>query len=100
MYVRDVADILVKLLGSTLVGAIDIGSGVPISIRSLIECIATQLDRPNLIDFGAIPSKSQEAPLVVANPERLNLELNWYPQYDLASGIAETINFWKQEVVV
>ena len=100
LYVRDVADILVKLLGSTLVGAIDIGSGVPISIRSLIEYIANRLDRPNLIDFGAIPTKSQEAPLVVANPERLRSELNWYPQYDLASGIAETVNFWKQETVV
>ncbi|WP_373541600.1 NAD-dependent epimerase/dehydratase family protein [Chamaesiphon sp.] len=100
LYVRDVADILVRLLSSKLVGAIDIGSGIPISIRSLVEYIADRLDRSSLVEFGAIPPKSLEATLVVANPERLRSELNWYPQYDLAGGITETINFWKQEIAV
>jgi nucleoside-diphosphate-sugar epimerase len=99
LYVRDVADILVRLLGADLVGTIDIGSGIPISIRNLVEYIANRLDRFDLIQFGAIPNNSQEAPLVVANPTRLRTELNWYPQYDLTSGITETINFWKQEVM-
>jgi nucleoside-diphosphate-sugar epimerase len=99
LYVKDVADALVRLLGSNLVGSIDIGSGIPISIRNLVEQIANTLDRADLVQFGAIPSKSQEAHLVVASPDRLRSELNWYPQYDLASGIQETINFWKQEVI-
>jgi nucleoside-diphosphate-sugar epimerase len=100
LYVRDVADILVRLLGSKLAGTIDIGSGTPISIRTLVEYIATRLDRSNLVEFEAIPTKNLEAALVVANPSRLRSELNWYPQYDLASGIEETINFWKQEIFI
>lgn len=99
LYVCDVADALVRLLGSEVTGSIDIGSGIPISIRNLVEQIANTLDRADLVEFGAIPIKSQEAHLVVANPDRLRSELNWYPQYDLSSGIQETINFWKQGVV-
>lgn len=99
LYVSDVADSLVRLLGSEVEDAIDIGSGIPISIRTLVESIASKLDRSDLVRFGAISSNSQEAPLVVANPARLRTELNWYPKYDLASGITETINFWKQEII-
>lgn len=100
LYVKDVADALVRLLGSNLAGSIDIGSGIPISIRTLVEQIASTLDRTDLVEFGAIPSKNPEAHLVVASPDRLRSELNWYPQYDLASGIQETIDFWKKEIIL
>jgi nucleoside-diphosphate-sugar epimerase len=98
LYVKDVADVLVKLLGSNMVGVIDIGSGIPISIGDLVTYIANKLDRVELVKFGAISGNNKEIPLVITNPERLRTELNWYPHYDLASGIEETIDFWKQEI--
>lgn len=98
LYVGDVADALVRLLESELTGAIDIGSGIPIAIRTLVENIADRLERPNLVEFAAIANNSLEANFVVASSHRLKSELNWHPQYDLAGGIEETITFWKQEM--
>lgn len=97
LYVNDVANALVTILESELNGAVNIGSGTPISIRQLVEQIATYLDRPNLVRFGMIPLQTQAANLVVANCNRLQIGLNWEPKFSLIKGIENTVNFWKQE---
>ncbi len=97
LYVSDVADAMVNLLGSNLTGAINIGSGIPISIRTLVEYIGTMLDRVDLLQF-APTSNNSEAPLVVANTQRLRSELLWTPKFSLQQGLAESINFWQHEL--
>ncbi len=99
LYVGDVADALVTALGSNVTGAINIGSGIPISIRTLVEYIGTILDRVDLVQF-APASNNPEAPLVVANTQRLRSELLWTPQFNLQQGIELSIDFWKQELKI
>jgi nucleoside-diphosphate-sugar epimerase len=98
LYVEDVANALVQILGSNLTGAINIGSGMPISIRTLVEYIGTMLDRIDLLQFSSQNDLHQEAPLVVANVRRLRSELLWTPEFSLQQGIELSIEFWKQEM--
>ena len=95
LYVQDAADALVALLDSNVEGAVNIASGKPVSVAEVIREIADQLERPNLVQLGALPAAENEPPLVLADVARLRDEVGWSPRYDLASGLAETINWWR-----
>lgn len=95
LYVRDVADAFVALLDSPATGSVNIGSGNPVTLKDIIENIAAQLERPDLIRLGAIPPAASDPPLLVADVSRLTDEVGWQPRFSLDAGLAETINWWK-----
>ncbi|HEX8636214.1 MAG TPA: NAD(P)-dependent oxidoreductase [Pyrinomonadaceae bacterium] len=95
LYVRDTADALVALLDAEVSGAVNIASGVPVTLRQVIGEIAGQIGRPDLIQLGALAAPEGEPPLLLADVARLREEVGWTPQYNLAEGLAETINWWK-----
>ncbi len=96
LYVKDVAHALVRLLGSSVEGPINIGSGEPIKIKTLTWQIADQIDdRHDLIRLGALSSPENDPPVIIADVNRLTNELKWRPEYDLKAAIAETIDWWR-----
>lgn len=95
LHVADVADAFVELLDSDILGPVNIGSGCPISVREIVGKIAAQLDREDLIHFGADISQSNEPSLLVANIGRLSADLGWSPKSDIDRGLAQTIDWWK-----
>lgn len=98
LYAQDAADALVALLDSETTGAVNIASGVPVTLRQVVEEIAAQLGRPDLIRLGALPSPEDEPRLLLADVARLRDEVRWSPRYDLAGGLAETIGWWKLQL--
>lgn len=50
-------------------GAINICSGVPVTIRELAEKVADEYGRRDLLDFGARPDNLLDAPVIVGVPE-------------------------------
>lgn len=95
LYVQDAADALVALLDSDVLGPVNIASGAPVAVRDVVQEIAAQLARSNLVQLGALSAADNEPPLLLADVARLCNEVGWSPRYDLASGLAETINWWK-----
>ncbi|OLD89480.1 MAG: epimerase [Gemmatimonadetes bacterium 13_1_20CM_4_66_11] len=100
LHVEDVADALVALLHSEVRGPINIGSGVPVTLRDIVSCIARKLDQAPLVQFGAVPSHPHDSPLVIADVTRLAAELKWRPRYDLDRGLDATIAWWQSELQV
>jgi nucleoside-diphosphate-sugar epimerase len=98
LHVQDAADALVALLDSEVQGSVNIASGQAIALREIILTIAQLLYQHDLIRFGALPVRENEPPLLVANIDRLVNEVGWTPAYDLASGMGQTIHWWKQEI--
>lgn len=98
LYTEDVADAFVTLLESDLTGAINIGSGNPVTLKQVVNKIAKKLKGEKLVQFGARPTPANETPLVVADIQRLSIELGWKPKHDLDSGLDETISWWKQNI--
>jgi nucleoside-diphosphate-sugar epimerase len=94
MYVADVASAFVRLLESKVQGPVNIGSGNPVSVRCVLEEIGRQLGRLDLIRFGTRQSKHTTQSFW-ANTQRLVHEVAWKPQYDLAGGIRQTIEWWR-----
>ncbi|MDB9313053.1 NAD(P)-dependent oxidoreductase [Spirulina sp. CS-785/01] len=96
LYVEDVADAFVALLDSEVQGSVNIGSGQPIAIKEVVEKIGDLLGSKSLIQLGAIASRPNESPLLVANTKRLIEEVNFRPKTSLLEGLDLTINWWRQ----
>jgi nucleoside-diphosphate-sugar epimerase len=95
LHVQDVADGFVALLESDVTGPVNIASGRPVRLRDIIETIARQLGRPDLIELNAVPAPSNDPPLLVADVRRLSGEVGWSPRYTLADGLEHTVHWWK-----
>lgn len=94
LFVKDVASAFVALVESDVIGEVNIGSGHPLTIKDLVLKIAEQLNKMELIQLGVIPVSSDEPHLIVANVNRLKSATNWTPEYQLHTGLLETINWW------
>ena len=98
MYVTDVASAFVALLNSDIQGPVNIASGKAITLKDVVERIATKLGRPELLKLGARSTNLQDPPLLLADISRLKDELGWQPSFDIDRGLDETIAWWKEEL--
>lgn len=97
-HVQDIAGGLVATLDSEVQGDVNIASGEPVKIRQLVRRLAGLAGRPELVEFGAITPPADEAPMIVADVTRLRREVRWEPQFDLARGLEQTLEFWRSQV--
>lgn len=95
LHVRDVASAFVALLESDFTGAINIASGMPTTIRSVVEEIGKQFAAQHLIDFGALPTPANDPPILTASVEHLHA-IGWEPHYTLQTGMTDTIEWWRR----
>jgi nucleoside-diphosphate-sugar epimerase len=85
----------VALLASEVRGVVNIGSGEPVALRHLIELAAAIIGRPDLVDLGAMPPRSDDPPLLIPNVRRLREEVGWQPRFSLDEGLRDTIAWWR-----
>ena len=95
LHVEDAARALVQLLVSDIQGAVNIASGQAVTVRELASRIGNLLGRRDLIDFGALPGPTDEPPVIRADVRRLTQEVGWHPQYNLDSGLHQTVEWWE-----
>ena len=98
LFVKDVASAFVALLESPIEGPVNIASGQPIALKCIIESISQRLGCPRLIKFGAVPTLTDEPPLLVANTTRLTQEVGWKQRYTLEEGLSATIDWWSSNL--
>ena len=94
LYVQDVAEAFVALLESSVVGAVNIGSGHPISLEVFVRAIARAVGPEDLLDIGC-DMPEREPPFLVAQTRRLIQEVGWCQRHTLEEGLAKTVSWWK-----
>ncbi len=95
LHVTDAAAAFVTLLDAAVTGPVNIASGKPVSVKTLAELIADKLGKRHLLEFGAIPTRTGEPPVICADAGRLRQEVGFHPMLDLDAGIAQTIDWLK-----
>lgn len=100
LHVEDVAGAFVAAMHSDYRGPFNIGSGSPVPVRNLIETLATQLDRHDLVHFGARPTPAGDPPLIAADTTILRESIGFAPRYDLPSGLRLTATWWKDSSIL
>ncbi|WP_170430839.1 NAD-dependent epimerase/dehydratase family protein [Ruegeria arenilitoris] len=98
LHVDDVATAMGALLFSDLRGPVNIGSGTAIPLAELIHEIGRQTKAEDLIRLGARETRPGDPPLVEADITRLQEQLGWAPRFNLKTGVADTIAWWRREI--
>ncbi len=97
MHVQDVADGLVALLDSDAKGAFNVCSNQAVTIREIVMTIGRILERPELIQIGALPARANDLPLVVGDNARMLAATGWSSAWELEPGLKHTIDWWKEQ---
>jgi nucleoside-diphosphate-sugar epimerase len=97
LHVADVGDAFATVLDSPLEGAVNIGSDERIALKDLIERIAQEIGRTDLVRLGARIAPPEEPPLLVPDVRRLQA-LPWRPRFTLREGITDTIAWWRNQL--
>lgn len=94
LHVLDAARGIVDLFESNVSGAVNISSGVPVQLRTIVNKIAELTDFQGKILWGAIPT-SFDDPLVVGSNHRLVKEVGWQQKISLDDGLKDIVDFWR-----
>lgn len=95
LHVDDVAAAFAALVSTEAEGAVNIGAGRGVAIREVVEEIGRAAGRPDLLDVGALPARQGDPPVLVPDVRRLGAT-GWKPALDLGSGLARTVDWWRQ----
>jgi nucleoside-diphosphate-sugar epimerase len=98
LHVEDLASALWAIACSSLAGAINVGSGAPITVAGLVGLIGEILGRTDLIKLGALPYAKGDPPFVCANNHRLRTDTSWQQRFGLEDGLKRTIEWWRSRV--
>jgi nucleoside-diphosphate-sugar epimerase len=92
----EAADGLVAVLDSAAEGAVNVASGVGVSVRELVEKVAAAADATELLRIGTLPDRPDDPPYIVADTTRLGREVGWRPARDLDAAVRETVAWWRE----
>jgi nucleoside-diphosphate-sugar epimerase len=95
LHVQDVGEAFAALVTGEVQGPVNIGSGDRVSIAELLERLARQIGRPELLRLGAREAAPHEPPLLVPDIGRLRDEVGFRPRWTLDAGLADTIRWWQ-----
>jgi nucleoside-diphosphate-sugar epimerase len=91
LHVEDVAAGFCTLVMQHAEGIYNIGSGVPVTMRQLMQTAGEIVGRADLIRFGATPYRPQDPPFLCADARKLRA-LGWTPRYTLHEGLQAMLN--------
>jgi nucleoside-diphosphate-sugar epimerase len=98
LHVEDAASAVVEVALSDIIGPVNIGSGVPVTIRKIVLFIAESLGRSELVHFGVRPDNPTDPPFICANNRKLVEGTHWSPKYMLEEGLKHTIKWWESQI--
>jgi nucleoside-diphosphate-sugar epimerase len=96
-YVDDVATQLVSLLLTRCDEPVNVGSGRPTTVRELVGAVAAEIGRPDLIEFGALPHRSNDPDRLIAEVTRLRRLIGEVEPIPLREGVRRTVAWWRAQ---
>ncbi len=94
LHVADVAGAIWAVAQSELTGAVNIASGVPVTIADVARQLARVVGRPDLLRLGALKYRDGEPMHILGDAARLS-SIGWRPRFDLNHGLADTVSWWQ-----
>jgi nucleoside-diphosphate-sugar epimerase len=98
LHVADVASAMVAVLDSDVVGAVNIASGKSCAVRDIVEEMAEIIGRTDLPQFDQASFSPNEPARLVADIVLLKDRVGFRPRFELGAGLANTIDWWRQEI--
>lgn len=99
IYVSDVVDGFIALGQAPGVdgATIDLGSGMLVSIREIVQQLAAVVDRGAKVEFGALPDRPLE-PTRLSDPAETFARIGWKPRVSLREGLERTVDWYRAQL--
>jgi nucleoside-diphosphate-sugar epimerase len=94
LHIQDVASAIWVVGREYASGVVNIGSGIPVTVRTIAETIGELLGKSELLKFGVRPYLPLDPMFVCAKIDRLTTELDWTPSWTLKTGLIHTIEWF------
>ncbi len=98
LHVEDVAEAFAAILDSDVLGAVNVASGEPVTVRDVIESVAAHVGRPELVDWGAHPRAKDDPEVLLADIGRLREEVGFTARVGLLNGLGTTVEWWRRQL--
>ena len=97
LHVQDAAGALAALLDCDVAGPVNIASGRAEALENLVGHIADALDGRKLLEIRREPGGRDEPKSISADVRRLRDDVGWAPEFDLETGLQQTIRWWREQ---
>ncbi len=97
MHVADVGRALAMMLAGEAKGAVNVASGSCVPVRDLALRLGAITGRTDLLQFGRRSSPPDDPPKLWGDTRRLTQEVGFVPRFDLESGLADTLAWWRSQ---
>ncbi len=91
LFVEDCAEAILAVATSRAEGMFNVGSGVTVSIREVVEAIRDRIEGAPAPRFGALPYRGDQGMHLEADIARVTERTGWLPRVGLGDGLARTI---------
>jgi nucleoside-diphosphate-sugar epimerase len=92
LYITDLADALLVCIQNRLSGIINCGNPEPVVIKEVVLKIAALMGKEDLLNFGAIPYRSDQVMLMLPVCETLS-SMGWHPRVDINEGLYQVVEW-------
>ena len=96
LHIDDAGRALAALVDSPSKGAVNIASGIGVSLAEFAKTAQLEIGRGK-IDIGAIPIRTEDPPRLVADIRRLRKEVGFQPLFDWRAALRNCIGFWRMQ---
>ena len=95
MDVRDAGSAIAAIALSGVTGDINIAASEAVSVADVALKLGRLAGRPDLIRLGVLPDRPGEPPRITATGARLRQATGFRPRFDLDTGLADAIAYWR-----
>lgn len=96
VYVADAAEAVLRVCESEQAkGVFNLGSGSAVPLRAIIERVRDEIDPALPIGFGEVPYRPDQVMHLEADITRLATAAAWRPSTDLATGLRNTVDWYR-----
>lgn len=93
LYIDDAAKGLLSLANSEASGIFNLGSGLGISLRKIVEIIRDSIDSNISPEYGAVEYRPDQVMQLQADITKISKETGWSPQVSIEEGLYNTIDW-------
>jgi nucleoside-diphosphate-sugar epimerase len=97
LHVQDAAGAFATALCGDFAGAFNVASGRCLPLRTVVEMLGRLTGRSDLIRFGERATPADEPARLAAATAILQRRIGFEPRYDLAEGLAQTVDWWRAQ---
>lgn len=98
-FVKDTADVLSSLIPQchSIIGdTINIGTGIEISMKTLMELLLKLMKKDSFLKIKFLPDRPADVPRLWVNNSKFRSKINFSAKYSFENGLLETINYYER----